>query len=762
MDRRDRRGGTLAVRPQDKGLDLLLRGAPLASGVLAEVAFRLAGRERRLTVASGAAYGVREDRITYSARDDVVALTWSVSGGDAARLTLAVDNVGKRSITIDRLLPFFLDFGEGGRLQLGVPKDWSVFQNGWTSWSPAYARRFGDGLFVHPATDAYRRQHDPFASAPDDLTSHGMAVLHDRVSALTLLLGFVSARNQLSAIRLVGGPKHPERLEAACYADGIPLAPGERLTSESLLVAAGNEPQRLLESYATILGDTMAARRPARIPTGWCSWYSFFESVEASEVRSNLEASQRGGLDLECFLVDDGHQESLGDWLETDRSRFPEGMAPLAEDIKESGGQAGIWVAPFGVAARSKLFEAHPGWVLRNEEDRPVVAWRHRRDTAFALDLTHPEVQAWLEETFRTLRDWGYTFFKADFLYAGALPGRRHDPRQTRAQALRRGLEVIREAIGDGFLLGCGAPLWPAVGLVDGMRIGPDVAAHWEPLWKDLAGPSAANAVRNTVARSFMHRRLWLNDPDCVLLRPRNHDSSLVLNETRTLATVIGLSGGLTFSGDDLSTLSRARLKYLERMLPPYGEAATAADLFSRELPGLLVLPIVRPHGRWVLAAAINWGDRTVTTTLDLVRLGLDPRGLYHAYDYWRGRYLGQVQGTLELGRHQPHETALLLFREVTDRPQLLTSTFHLTQGAVEITSVQREAADGRERLTVALARPGRQTGSLVFAVPEPFRPLGAAVEGRGRRLRPSGAGVFSLGLRVDGGAVVEVAFGKH
>ncbi|MFQ5946897.1 MAG: alpha-galactosidase, partial [Anaerolineae bacterium] len=526
-------------------------------------------------------------------------------------------------------------------------------------------------------------------------------------------------------------------------------------------VAAGDDPGALLARYATILGDSMGARRPDRIPTGWCSWYSFFESAGAREVRSNLEASRQAGLEVGCFLVDDGHQRSLGDWLDTDRSRFPEGMAPLAEEIRETGREAGIWVAPFGVGARSKLYEAHPDWMLRDEEDDPVVAWRHRRDTAFALDLTHPEAQAWLEETFRTLREWGYTFFKADFLYAGALPGRRHDPSQTRAQALRRGLEIIREAVGDGFVLGCGAPLWPSVGLVDGMRIGADVAAHWRPLWHDLAGPSAANALRNTISRSFMHRRLWLNDPDCVLLRPRGHDSSLVLNETRTLATVVGLSGGLTFSGDDLGRLNPARMRYLERMLPPYGEAATAGDLFSRELPALLVLPIVRPHGRWVLAAAINWGDRTVTTTLDLARLGLDPGGLYHAYHYWRGRYLGRYQGTLELDRHQPHETALLLFQEVADRPQLLTSTFHLTQGAVEIAAVQREAADGRERLRVSLARPGRQSGSLVFAVPEPFRVLGGEVDGRRRGLRPSAPGVFSLGLTVDGAASVEVAFGK-
>lgn len=346
MDRLGAREGTLAVMPQDQGLDLLLRGAPLAAGVLAEVVYGVAGRERRLTLSSGAAYGVGEDRITFSARDDTVALTWAAKGGEAARFNLEVENVGKRSVTLDRLVPLLLDSREGGTLHLGIPKDWSVFQNGWTSWSPAYVRRFGDGLFVHPATDAYRRQNDPYPAAPGDLVSHGMAVLHDRTNGLSVLLGFVSARDQFSAIRIGGEPERLKRLEAICYLDGIALAPGERLVSESLLVSAGDEPQGLLARYATILGDTMGARRPDRVPTGWCSWYSFFESAGATEVRSNLKASQRSGLEMGCFLVDDGHQRSLGDWLDTSPERFPEGMAPLAEEIRESGREAGIWVAP--------------------------------------------------------------------------------------------------------------------------------------------------------------------------------------------------------------------------------------------------------------------------------------------------------------------------------------------------------------------------------------------------------------------------------
>ena len=50
------------------------------------------------------------------------------------------------------------------------------------------------------------------------------------------------------------------------------------------------------------------------------------------------------------------------------------------------------------------------------------------------------------------------------------------------------------------------------------MRIGPDVAPFWTnwlsrgPL-RDRHGVATKHAMRNTLTRAFMHRRLWLNDP---------------------------------------------------------------------------------------------------------------------------------------------------------------------------------------------------------------------------------------------------------
>jgi alpha-galactosidase len=119
---------------------------------------------------------------------------------------------------------------------------------------------------------------------------------------------------------------------------------------------------------------------------------------------------------------------------------------------------------------------------------------------------------------FRRLIALGFDYFKLDFLYAGAIPGRRHADIAP-LDAYRLGLGLIRSAVGARTtLLGCGAPLLPSIALVDAMRIGPDVARpSSEQSGLVSVRPAALTAAR---ARAFLHGRWWVNDPDCLLARP--------------------------------------------------------------------------------------------------------------------------------------------------------------------------------------------------------------------------------------------------
>jgi alpha-galactosidase len=226
----------------------------------------------------------------------------------------------------------------------------------------------------------------------------------------------------------------------------------------------------------------------------------------------------------------------------------------VAADINGAGLRAGIWTAPFLVEEGGRLAGEHPDWVLGRAMHNPVWwgGW------ALALDTTHPAVLDHVEATFAALTAQGFDYHKVDFLYAAALPGRRHDPTITRAQALRAGLDAVRRGIGhDAFLLGCGSPFAPAVGVVDAMRVSPDVAPWWLPRTPLPGMDEAASCAHNALVTSFMraplHRRLWINDNDCVLLRPA--EDGLTDDQRRLVAATVAATGTLVTTSDDLSAL---------------------------------------------------------------------------------------------------------------------------------------------------------------------------------------------------------------
>ncbi len=643
-----------------------------------------------------------------------------------------------------------------------APSAWSVYQNGWQSWSPCFARRLGNGLQTTPETPAYRRKHQPHWRPGREraISSEWVTVLSSRggEDRAALLVGFITAANQLAEIRV---REDGTQLTARCYCDAVRLDPGDSLSSETLILRAGPDPLSLLEGWASEMGREMKARVPSSSPTGWCTWYTFYGENTAREVVDNVATIDDYALPLDVVLIDDGYQTAIGDWFSLDEEKFPDGMEAVTEQIGRSGRTPGLWTAPFGAAADSQLFARHREWFLQDEDGEPVVGWIHWGKTCHALDCTHPEVLDWLGEVFgRLRREWEISFFKIDFLFAAALAGRRQDEKATRAQALRRGVEEIRKAIGRrAFLLGCGAPLGPCVGLVDGMRIGADVDPNWYPIWRnDLSAVSTQNALRNVITRSPVHGRLWANDPDCLLVRQRGDDMDLVLNEMRTLTALVALSGGLTLNSDDLTAVEEGRLKYLRQALPPTGVSARAVDLFEREMPRLFVLSVERDWGRWWVAAATNWEDATTETTVQLSEVGV-PSGRYHVFHYWRQRYLGVADEVVTVRRHQPHETAVLLLKPVSDRPDLLTTTFHVSQGLAEVSHYQFELIDARCTMEITLEKAGRQFGRLFFTVPRRWRVSEAQVDGRRQAPVDEQAHVVSLGLTLEDKAEIEISF---
>jgi alpha-galactosidase len=143
------------------------------------------------------------------------------------------------------------------------------------------------------------------------------------------------------------------------------------------------------------------------------------------------------------------------------------------------------------------------------------------------------------------------------------MEGRRADESVSGVDAYRSGLRAIREAIGaESYLLGCGAPILPSVGLVDAMRVGPDIGSHFEPLDGDLSQPSQRAATQNTRWRAWQHGRFWINDSDCLVAGPH-------VERREEWAAVVERYGGLRTSSDRLQALDEWGLDTTRRLLRP-------------------------------------------------------------------------------------------------------------------------------------------------------------------------------------------------
>jgi alpha-galactosidase len=558
---------------------------------------------------------------------------------DAATLDVVVTSRGAAPLHLEALVLGFRWSGAGAELRF--------LRHGWQSWSFSAGRALDDaGEPAFPSGPWLRGMHHGVGAPPQDRAGwHESDLVSVAEGPAGACLAGLLERGLATGLVYLRRHGDDLRLEVEARLE-LPIEPGERLELEGVRVALGDDANRLLEDYAEALGMRAGARTGSPFQAGWCSWYQFFANVSESDLLRNLEALAKARSDFPIDLVqlDDGYQRAVGDWLETNE-RFPGGLARLAQEIRSAGFRAGLWTAPFCVVRESRLFDAHPDWLLRAPEGffRGLVHpdWT-REGWVYALDTSRNDVQRHLMRLAAALSGMGFSYLKLDFLYVAAMQAQAHDPRTSRAARLRRGLEAIREGAGDEtFLLGCGCPLGAAVGLVDGMRIGADVAPSWDVAQSpripglEPALPSLANALRNVLSRAWMHRRLWLNDPDCLMLR--RTDTQLSSAEITSLAGAIATSGGMVVFSDDVSRLGPAETLRLRETLALAREVDAAGSRGTARAQGLLDAPapagLVARTRSSALALRINWEDRACEIELALREAepaagGLPPRAL--------------------------------------------------------------------------------------------------------------------------------------
>lgn len=356
-----------------------------------------------------------------------------------------------------------------------------------------------------------------------------------------------------------------------------------------------------LETAAKEIGRNMNARLHMPPAYHWCSWYYCYHNLDMPQVREYVDgfSGMEPEIPLRYVQVDAGYCPAIGDWL-LPCDRFPNTVKEAFDSIKAAGYTPGIWVGPYMVGNRSRLYKEHPDWVLYDLDGRPLrpwiydnepKAWGYQDEEYYALDTSHPDAMEYIVNVFKTLKSWGAGLFKTDFMYWGMQDSakvKRHTPGKTSVQYFREFLAAIRGAIGeDSYWLGCIAPFLPFVGYADGIRIGGDVGSSW----KGGFGPQ--NMITCLVGNNYSNHNLFQTDPDAVMLR----DFHIRLNDTEinALALLAAMSGGCIYTSDLLHRIGEDRVK-LFRFIEPD----------RRRKPYLPYLEETRPD-----TALVHWDDET-------------------------------------------------------------------------------------------------------------------------------------------------------
>lgn len=592
---------------------------------------------------------------------------------------------------------------EGAFFMKNEPADVQVLQNGSEIIFDFYADlQYADYPYSRGALNQY------LFGKPSS-SSDWNALLYDRAAGESLHLGFLSFASVIPDVIIGWDPaQNPVAdgregwfmLQSRC---GFLIArnepAGSRRTSELLwLDLFTGRPHQALEAYARLLAEVFDIQVTHEPMAGWDSWYVYGDDINQAIIEENLRGIEETFADygMNALEVDLGWHDVWGDWG-VDRERFPDGLDFLAQEIKDAGLIPELWIASFDTDKSAALLRAHPGW----RADYPWFYSLLMMDDIVPLDLTRSDVREHVAWSGAQVAGFGFESVKFDFAYYTTMVEAVDNSDLTLVEAYRKALLAFRQSFGmDNFFINI-LLNGINVGLVDSMRVGID---SW-PCWGDVKQENCPYSITTSgydgtglrillkalARRYYFNNVVWVNHPDQIFFR-----DYLGLIPHRAWGTVVALSGGIMSLGEEIASLDAEEIAVYRRLLPNLGVTGVPWDLFDREYPEVWLTPLTDRKPAGYILHLYSWGDnrdRTVNPpaeipegerhhAIDLANLELT--GPFHAFEFWTQTDLGVIDDLLEIDV-PARDCRVVILRPVEDRPYLVASNRHVSQGGTDL-----------------------------------------------------------------------------